>query len=101
MCGKRKQPFSKIVTHILGGFCVTAVSVLLAGTGIGSDVNTVIIGGIMPLITGSFLCECSVERTISRQLYCRKHKAPGYIFNYRRHCYGSRRSVFCMFLKEE
>ena len=52
MCGKRKQPFSKIVTHILGGFCVTAVSVLLAGTGVGSDVNTVIIVGIMPLLPG-------------------------------------------------
>lgn len=48
---KKTAFFKNCDTYIRGG-CVTAVSVLLAGTGVGSDVNTVIIGGIMPLLPG-------------------------------------------------
>lgn len=48
----RKQVPSKIITNILAGFVATATGLIVFKLGLGTDVNSIILGGIIPYLPG-------------------------------------------------
>ena len=48
----RKQATSKIIMNILAGFVSTATGLILFRLGLGNDVNSIVLGGIMPYLPG-------------------------------------------------
>ena len=50
--GTRKETPSKIIMNILAGFVATSTGLIVFRLGMGDDVNSIILGGIMPYLPG-------------------------------------------------